>query len=109
MAYSLDEFCDDCRVALKADPSPGGREAVRQNLERLLAEPSFLDRHVLSAPPGRAEMVDRMSLPGHDSRLSNGLTSRSLITSPQTRMRRDPAPRAGLRGGTRLGPFGPRP
>ena len=41
MPYTLDAFCRDCRAALKADPGPGGREAVRQNLERLLAEKSF--------------------------------------------------------------------
>ena len=49
MSYSLDAFCEDCRTALKADPGPGGREAVRQKLEQLLAESAFLDRHVLSA------------------------------------------------------------
>ncbi|HVH80465.1 MAG TPA: hypothetical protein VM782_13805, partial [Stellaceae bacterium] len=58
MAYSLDVFCEDCRVALKADPSPGGRETVRQNLERLLAEPAFLDKHVLSAPAGRHTLYE---------------------------------------------------
>src|SRR5919204_896675 len=58
MAYSLDAFCEDCSAALKADPSPGSREKVRQNLERLLAEPAFLDRHVLSAPPGRHTLYE---------------------------------------------------
>jgi len=51
-------------------------------------------------------IVARVSLPGHDPAPSSGLTSTSLITSPQTRILRE---RAGLRGGTRLGPFGPRP
>jgi len=46
-------FCQDCRAALTSTPGPGGREAVRRNLERLLREPAFLDRHVLSAPAGR--------------------------------------------------------
>jgi hypothetical protein len=58
MTYSLDAFCEDCRTALKADHGPGGREAVRQNLERLLAEPAFLDKHVLSAPPGRHTLYE---------------------------------------------------
>src|SRR6202163_3928187 len=53
MTYSLDAFCQDGRAALKSDTGPGGREAVRRNLERLLAEPAFLDEHVLSAPAGR--------------------------------------------------------
>src|SRR5258705_7317424 len=58
MSYSLDAFCEDCRAAVKADSGPGGREAVRLNLERLLAEPAFLDRHVLSAPPGRHTLYE---------------------------------------------------
>ncbi len=58
MTYSLDAFCEDCRTALKADQGPGGREAVRQNLERLLAETAFLDKHVLSAPAGRHTLYE---------------------------------------------------
>ncbi len=58
MAYDLDAFCHDCRDALKADKGPGGREAVRKNLERLLAEKSFLDAHVLSMPPGRHTLYE---------------------------------------------------
>jgi len=58
MTYSLDAFCEDCRTALKADQGPGGREACRQNLERLLAETAFLDKHVLSAPPGRHTLYE---------------------------------------------------
>jgi len=58
MAYSLDAFCKDCRAALQADKGPGGREAVRQNLERLLAETGFLDRHVLSASAGRHTLYE---------------------------------------------------
>ena len=52
MAYDLDAFCHDCRDALKADSGPAGHEAVRKNLERLLAEKTFLDKHVLAMPPG---------------------------------------------------------
>src|ERR1700726_1419090 len=58
MAYDLDAFCHDCRDALKADKGPGGREAVSQTLERLFAEPAFLDRHVLSMPPGRHTLYE---------------------------------------------------
>lgn len=42
MPYTLDEFCRDCRDALAADPGPGGREAVRRHLERLLANRAFV-------------------------------------------------------------------
>ena len=58
MAYSLDAFCRDCRTALTSDTGPGGREAVRLNLERLLTEPAFLDQHVLSAAPGRHTLYE---------------------------------------------------
>ena len=58
MPYDLDAFCNDCSDALKADKGPGGREAVRQNLERLLAEPAFLDAHVLHMPPGRHTLYE---------------------------------------------------
>jgi hypothetical protein len=59
MPYTLDEFCKDCHQALAADKGPGGREAVRQNLERLLAEEAFLDKHVLSMPAGRRTSTPR--------------------------------------------------
>jgi predicted metal-dependent enzyme (double-stranded beta helix superfamily) len=58
MAYSLDAFCQDIRAALKADPGPGGREAVRQKLEQLLADRDFVAAHVLSAPPGRHTLYE---------------------------------------------------
>ena len=58
MSYTLDGFCRDCHAALKADPGPGGREAVRGLLERLLAERDFLAEHVLSAPSGRHTLYE---------------------------------------------------
>ncbi len=42
MAYELEEFCNDCRAALKADPGDGGREQVRQYLEKLLDNADFV-------------------------------------------------------------------
>ena len=39
MTQAFDRFCADCSQALKADPGPAGREAVRQNLEKLLDDP----------------------------------------------------------------------
>ena len=44
MAYDLDQFIADCRSTLTRDPGPAGREQVRQNLERLLANPGFHPR-----------------------------------------------------------------
>ncbi len=43
MAYDLDQFISDCRSALSRDPGPAGREQVRQNLERLLANKDFVE------------------------------------------------------------------
>jgi len=42
MAYELQQFIDDTRAALKRDPGPAGREAVRKNLERLLTNKDFV-------------------------------------------------------------------
>jgi predicted metal-dependent enzyme (double-stranded beta helix superfamily) len=45
MGYTLDEFCADCRVALKADPGEGGHEIVRQSLEKLLKDEEFVAQY----------------------------------------------------------------
>lgn len=45
MAYDLDQFIADCRSSLKRDPGPPGREEVRVNLERLLANPAFIEKY----------------------------------------------------------------
>jgi hypothetical protein len=42
MAYDLDQFVADCRANLTRDPGPAGRERVRVDLERLLANPDFV-------------------------------------------------------------------
>jgi hypothetical protein len=46
MAYTLEEFCQDCRVALTADNGTGGREAVRGKVEQLLANPDFVSQNL---------------------------------------------------------------
>ena len=45
MAYDLDQFISDCRSVLSRDPGPAGREEVRVRLERLLANPDFIEQH----------------------------------------------------------------
>jgi predicted metal-dependent enzyme (double-stranded beta helix superfamily) len=42
MAYALDQFIADCKATLTRDPGPAGREKVRKDLERLLANPDFV-------------------------------------------------------------------
>jgi hypothetical protein len=44
MPYDLEAFIADTRAALKRDPGPAGRERVRANLERLLANSEFVAR-----------------------------------------------------------------
>ena len=44
-AYDLEHFIADCRASLTRDPGPAGREQVRANLERLLANQDFLRRY----------------------------------------------------------------
>jgi len=45
MSYDLDRFVSDCRASLLRDPGPNGREEVRRNLERLLANPDFIGKY----------------------------------------------------------------
>lgn len=45
MAYDLDQFIADCRATLARDPGIAGREQVRLNLEKLLANPDFINKH----------------------------------------------------------------
>jgi hypothetical protein len=45
MAYDLDQFIADCRTTLQRDPGPAGRETVRKNLERLLANEDFIQEY----------------------------------------------------------------
>lgn len=44
MPYTLEEFCGDCREAIRKDQGDGGREAIRRNLERLLGNRELVDR-----------------------------------------------------------------
>ena len=45
MAYDLDQFVADARAALKRDGGPNGREQVRRDLERLLANKEFVEKY----------------------------------------------------------------
>ena len=43
--YDLNQFIADCRTSLARDPGPAGREEVRQNFERLLANQDFIKEY----------------------------------------------------------------
>ena len=42
MSYTLEQFCQDCREALTANPGRAGRDIARGKLEQLLVDPDFL-------------------------------------------------------------------
>lgn len=46
MPYTLEQFANDCRDALQTDAGPGGREKVRQHLQRALLDEEFLATHL---------------------------------------------------------------
>lgn len=52
MSYDLEQFTADCRAILRRDPGPGGREQVRQGLERLLHNEEFVRRTCIDSPRG---------------------------------------------------------
>ena len=51
MAYDLNQFIADCPDILARDPGPGGREEVRANLERLLANSDFVETYCGDSVP----------------------------------------------------------
>ena len=53
MAYTLEQFGADCHEALSRDPGPAGREIVRARLEKLLANPDFVQAHLSGQGSGK--------------------------------------------------------
>ena len=51
MSYDLDQFVADCRAILSHDPGPSGRDKVRVQLERLLADQDFVRQHCSDDAP----------------------------------------------------------
>ena len=46
MAYTLETFCKDCHTVLKSDKGPGGREKIRDLIEKLLTNTEFVAEHL---------------------------------------------------------------
>jgi predicted metal-dependent enzyme (double-stranded beta helix superfamily) len=57
MAYTLDAFIADCRTTLARDPGPAGREQVRLNLERLLANSDFIRAYCSDDAPRELKVL----------------------------------------------------
>ena len=53
MAYTLEEFCQDAKNAMKADRGDAGREKAREHLARLLKDKDFVAANCSPGhPPG---------------------------------------------------------
>ena len=46
MSYTLNQFADDCREALEADPGPDGLEQVRQAVSKACNDHDFVSQHL---------------------------------------------------------------
>jgi len=46
MAYTLEQLSSDIRTALKADPGPGGKQAVCGLVSKALRDEDFITRHL---------------------------------------------------------------
>ncbi len=54
MTYTLDQFCEDCRNSILENPGTAGREAIRVHMEKLLANPGFVEERLgENVEPGR--------------------------------------------------------
>ena len=46
MAYTLERFAADCRLALEREPGPAGREEVRRYVSQACLDPEFVAAHL---------------------------------------------------------------
>lgn len=53
MAYMLEDFCRDAHDAMASDSGAAGREAIRANLEKLLANEEFVAEHLAGQGKGK--------------------------------------------------------
>lgn len=53
MPYSLEQFAATCRDLLTTEPGPAGREKVRELLQQVLLDESFVGKHLTDATGDR--------------------------------------------------------
>ena len=53
MAYTIEQFSQDCRGVLTADPGPDGRRKVCELVSRACTDPEFVRRHLPDDGPER--------------------------------------------------------
>ena len=46
MAYTLEQFSEDCHRILSADPGPAGRKKVCELVQKACTDPDFVTRHL---------------------------------------------------------------
>jgi predicted metal-dependent enzyme (double-stranded beta helix superfamily) len=62
MAYTLDNFAEDCRRILEKDPGPAGRKAVCALVEEALRDDAFVERHLGDDVPERKVLYEDKEL-----------------------------------------------
>src|ERR671922_199608 len=53
MGFTLDSFASECHRILKQDPSPAGREKVRDLVQEALKDHAFVESHINDNTPER--------------------------------------------------------
>ena len=53
MGYTLEQFAQECRDALKAEPGPAGRQKVCEVVQRVLGDDAFIAKHLGDDTPER--------------------------------------------------------
>ncbi|NIO10726.1 MAG: hypothetical protein GTO40_23080, partial [Deltaproteobacteria bacterium] len=53
MGITLDQFAGECHRILKNDPSPGGRGKVRELVQEVLKDDTFLETYLNDNTPNR--------------------------------------------------------
>jgi hypothetical protein len=53
MGYTLEQFANEVRAALKAEPGPAGRKKAREVVQNVLQDDAFIARHVGDDVPER--------------------------------------------------------
>ncbi len=57
MTYTLEAFCKDCNSVLKVDKGPGGREKIRDLIEKVLTNKELVAKHLgPDLPAGRTTL-----------------------------------------------------
>src|ERR687896_2273630 len=56
MSFTLDSFASECRRILAADSSPAGRESVRELVQELLKDDTFIAKYLNHNTPDRQEI-----------------------------------------------------